>query len=384
MTSNLARFTITPFSSISPVITSISPTTVQEGSSSFDLTVFGSNFVAGAMVQWTAANGAITTLIPFSISSGQLVVVVPSSLLTVGTAGTASVAITQVVNGSTVTSNSVSFTITPSSQVPPVISSLSPGSVLSGSGSFTLTVNGSGFVPGAMVQWTTNGVTMPLVTTFLNSTQLQAAIPSSLLTAAGTAAVTVTQVINGITVTSNAVSFTISSVSPTLIVMGLNITATVNVAQDFTVALFTDTSPNAQPGAYAVPVNFGDGTPVQAGTVTQPGGPGTPFLVNATHTYTETGTFTVQVQVFKEIGGFGEAMSTATVTGAGGGGAASVVGNNPLVLRTLGPGATRTVVPSAVSTTPLQKGAARWQKRKCAACWIRAGCRRECSFLPAH
>jgi hypothetical protein len=143
-------------------------------------------------------------------------------------------------------------------------------------------------------------------------------------------------VVNGITEISNAALFTITSFPPTLIVTGLNITATVNVAQDFTVALFTDTSPNAQPGAYAVPVNFGDGTPVLTGSVTQPGGPGTPFLVEATHTYTQTGTFTVQVQVFKEIGGFGEAMSTATVNSgaaprASGHGGASSLGRELLV-----------------------------------------------------
>jgi hypothetical protein len=38
----------------------------------------------------------------------------------------------------------------------PTISSLSPNSVQENSSSFTLTVTGSGFVNGAMVQWTEN------------------------------------------------------------------------------------------------------------------------------------------------------------------------------------------------------------------------------------
>src|SRR5262249_4801567 len=107
-----------------------------------------------------------------------------------------------------------------------------------------------------------------------------------------------------------------------------------------------------------VPVSFGDGTPLQAGHVTQPGGAGTPFLVNATHTYTQTGTFTVHVRIFKEIQGFGGAMRTATVTAAGGGGNARFEGNNPHVLQASGRGATLMAVPSAASATTLQNGSA--------------------------
>jgi hypothetical protein len=200
-----------------------------------------------------------------------------------------------------------------------------------GSGTFTLTINGSNFVPGAVVQWNANGTTIPLATSFLNSGQLTATVPSSLLTTAGTASVSVLQFINGTPLTSNAAIFNITSSSTTIVATGLNITATVNVAQDFTVAQFTDSAPNAQPGAYAVAINFGDGTPVQAGNVTQPGGPGTPFLVDATHTYTQTGTFPVQVRIFKEVGGFAATSSTATVNPAGGGASAGLLGQNTIL-----------------------------------------------------
>src|SRR5262249_34934491 len=82
---------ITPIIS-GPTITSLTPDSVQEGSGSFTLTVSGSNFVSGATVQWTE-NGATTPLTPFSVSSSQLLVVVPSSLLSVGQAGTVSVTV---------------------------------------------------------------------------------------------------------------------------------------------------------------------------------------------------------------------------------------------------------------------------------------------------
>src|SRR5262249_36627332 len=133
----------------------------------------------------------------------------------------------------------------------------------------------------------------------------------------GTVLVNVIETIGQNTVISNTATFTITSSSSAIVATGIDITATVNVAQDFTVAQFTDSGPNAQPGAYAVAIDFGDGTSVQARTVTQPGGPGTPFFIDATHTYTQTGTFRVHVRIFKEGGGFAETFSTATVGAAG-------------------------------------------------------------------
>src|SRR5262249_25385643 len=206
-------------------------------------------------------------------------------------------------------------------------------SVRQGSGGFTLFVTGTNFVPGATVRF--NGTNLP--TTFVSSSQLSAFVSSSLLTSAGSFPVTVSQFNGQNTVISNAVPFTITQSNPSTIpATGLNVTATANVAQDFTVAQFTDTAPNAQPGAYAVSIDFGDGTPVQSGRVTQPGGSGTPFFVDATHTYTQTGTFTIHVRIFKEVGGSAETFSTATVSaaagpqGPGGGGAGSAA-REPLI-----------------------------------------------------
>jgi len=67
------------------------------------------------------------------------------------------------------------------------ITSLSPGTAAAGGNSFTLTVNGTGFINGVVVQW--NGTA--LATTFISATQLTAAVPSALIASAGTANVTV-------------------------------------------------------------------------------------------------------------------------------------------------------------------------------------------------
>jgi hypothetical protein len=52
----------------------------------------------------------------------------------------------------------------------PKLTSLSPDTVIAGSGGFTLTLNGSNFIPGSVVQ--VNGSNRP--TTYVSSTQLSA------------------------------------------------------------------------------------------------------------------------------------------------------------------------------------------------------------------
>ena len=86
----------------------------------------------------------------------------------------------------------------------PTITTFSPNSVVAGSGAFTLTINGTNFVPSSMVSF---GGAAP-TTTFVNSTQLAAAIPASSIASTGTVAVTVTNPGGG---TSNPMNFTIIS-----------------------------------------------------------------------------------------------------------------------------------------------------------------------------
>ncbi len=69
----------------------------------------------------------------------------------------------------------------------PGLSALSPSTVAAAGPAFTLTANGSGFVSGSIVRW--NGSDRS--TTFLSSTQLNAAIPAADVAAGGPFAVTV-------------------------------------------------------------------------------------------------------------------------------------------------------------------------------------------------
>src|ERR1700737_1967653 len=74
------------------------------------------------------------------------------------------------------------------SNATPTITTVSPNSAVAGGAAFTLTINGTNFVAASMVNF---GGTAP-TTTFVNSTQLIAAIPAAAIASTGTPAVTVT------------------------------------------------------------------------------------------------------------------------------------------------------------------------------------------------
>jgi uncharacterized repeat protein (TIGR01451 family) len=99
-------------------------------------------------------------------------------------AGTLSVSVSGSENDPVPTNNQANATATITgaavSPVPSVVS-ISPSSVLAGAGITTITVNGTGFTSSSMVL---AGGT-PLATTFVSSTQLTAAIPSTSLNALG-------------------------------------------------------------------------------------------------------------------------------------------------------------------------------------------------------
>jgi hypothetical protein len=95
----------------------------------------------------------------------------------------------------------------------PIVSSLSPDNALVGGPAFTLTVNGSNFLIGSVVQW--NGTQRP--TTFVSGTQLTAAISANDLAVAGAASVAVVNPAPGGGI-SNALTFRID---PSTITTGL-------------------------------------------------------------------------------------------------------------------------------------------------------------------
>jgi uncharacterized protein (TIGR03437 family) len=121
--------------------------------------------------------------------------------------------------GSTVVTCSRSGTITISAPPNPVptIASLNPNTATAGGAAFTLTVNGTSFISGSVVRWNGSDRT----TSFINNTQLTAAIPASDIAAAGTANVTVFNLAPGGGL-SGALPFTINQSPPARIVRVVN------------------------------------------------------------------------------------------------------------------------------------------------------------------
>ncbi len=91
----------------------------------------------------------------------------------------------------------------------PALTGISPNSALINTGAFTLTVDGTGFAPSSVVRWNGQNRT----TIYVSGTQLTASIPSSDLTSAGSAQVTVFSPAPG-GGTSNSQTFTINQPNP--------------------------------------------------------------------------------------------------------------------------------------------------------------------------
>ncbi|HUL60809.1 MAG TPA: hypothetical protein VLU43_16120, partial [Anaeromyxobacteraceae bacterium] len=162
-----------------PVIATISPSSVTAGGPWFTLTVTGSGFAASSYVTWNGSSLATTF-----VDGSTLTATVPSydtyysgtAQITVYTSGAAA-------------SNAKTFTIDPQPPNPvPVLTGISPTSAYAGTSSVTVTLTGSGFVASSSAYW---GGYSSLSTTFVDSSTLQATIPSYDLSGIGTGQISV-------------------------------------------------------------------------------------------------------------------------------------------------------------------------------------------------
>jgi hypothetical protein len=85
------------------------------------------------------------------------------------------------------------------------------------------------------------------------------------------------------------------------------------------VASFTDANTTAPVGDFTATIDWGDGTPPSIGTISQPGGVGTAFVVSGAHTYADsgvnggTGSYLIQVLIQDVDGARLTVTNTATV-----------------------------------------------------------------------
>jgi hypothetical protein len=188
-----------------PTITTISPSSAILGDGNTPLVVTGTGFV-GASVVWFGSTALTTTY----VSATEVDATIPSAQLL--TAQTVNVT---VVNPTPGGGTSAAKTFTVNNPVP-TLTSISPTNKPAGSAGFTLTLTGTNFISSSTVKWGSTS----LVTTFGSGTSLTAAVPASLVSAAGTANVTVVNATPGGGTTAAQV-FTInplpvlSTISPT-------------------------------------------------------------------------------------------------------------------------------------------------------------------------
>jgi hypothetical protein len=198
-TSSAVNFSVT---NPAPAITTLSPTSTIAGGAAFVLTISGSNFAAGATVNF-GANPALT---PTTITAGQIIVTVPTG--DIASAGSVNVTVTNPAPGGG-TSAAAVFTI---NNPAPTLASISPTSGVLGQ-AVNMTLTGSNFVAGAIVNFGANADAGGVVSN--GGTTLTITIPTAQVNTAGPVNVTVTNAAPGGGTTS-AQTFTVNNPVPTL------------------------------------------------------------------------------------------------------------------------------------------------------------------------
>jgi uncharacterized repeat protein (TIGR01451 family) len=190
-----APMTLTIAKYATPAISSITPISISVNSPDMAVTIQGSGFSAASTVQVNAS-----ALNSSGWTPDTLVFTLPAAELT--EVGTLSVTVS---NPGPLTSNAVTIQVVPNPV--PAVTGLNPTGGAVASGDFSLTVSGSNFVPGSVVEW--NG--SPRQTTFGNSTQLTATITNHDIASLGNSSVTVSNPapgggVSGITVFTTYIS----------------------------------------------------------------------------------------------------------------------------------------------------------------------------------
>jgi hypothetical protein len=143
--------------------------------------------------------------------------------------------------------NGDSSSVVPGSTTPE-ISSIAPTSILAGSGSFTLTVNGSNFNSGSTVRWSGSSRT----TQYVNSTQLRATMTAADVSTGGIGEITVRNTSPSIA-PSNGVDFSVNNPEP--IITSINPSSVKAESGSFTLIIYGR--------------NFVDGSSVEWGEFTE-------------------------------------------------------------------------------------------------------------------
>ena len=219
-TSNSINFNISAANNPAPAISSLVPNATTAGGANFSLVVNGSNFISTSTVNFNGTPRATT----FN-SASQLTAAILAA--DIATAGSASITVTNPAPGGG-TSTAATLAI---NNPFPTVTTLSPTSGLAGGASFTLAVNGTGFVSNSVVNF--NHIAR--ATSFTNSTQLTAAILASDIATSGADLVTVTDPTPGGGTSTNNVTFQVNNPAPTITTLSPTTTSAGSTAFTLTI-----------------------------------------------------------------------------------------------------------------------------------------------------
>ena len=184
----------------------VSPSNVNSGGPDLTITLSGGGFVVQTVATWDQKNlkTCVVTTTAANVcapanDTGSVVsvtAVVPAALT--AKSGTHFVQTVQPHSGTGTNglSNPLAFEVFPPPNPVPTVTSISPNTAPAGSAAQSLTITGTNFLlttdpsGGSQVRWNTSSQTNLSVTN-ITATQIQATVPATLLTAAGTATVTV-------------------------------------------------------------------------------------------------------------------------------------------------------------------------------------------------
>ena len=211
-------------------ITSISPTTVPEGSAAFTLQVTGTGFVSGSTVTLNGINLPTTF-----VSSTQLSATVAPSLIATG--GSFAVEVVDPDGQSASSPNGATATQLTVDNGQPTITHLMPSTAIVGSAATNVVITGTNFVQSSVASFGGAART----TTYQSATQLTMALTATDLEVLGTTNITVTNPAPG-GGTSNTSTFSVvyppapmlTSVTPASAIVGSSDTAITIIGTGFT------------------------------------------------------------------------------------------------------------------------------------------------------
>ena len=183
-------------------VTFLSPSNISAGSPEFFLTIDGSGFVAQTYVTWNGKKlNTKVTMDSTNTVVVSVVATVPAAL--VAKPGTATVITQNPFSGAgnNGLSNPVTFIINTPPNPVPTLTAIAPATIAACGTSctnLTLDLQGTNFINSStdstqvsQVRWTSGATQTTLVTTSVTATDIKATVPGSLISAAGTAMVTV-------------------------------------------------------------------------------------------------------------------------------------------------------------------------------------------------